>query len=205
MAEVQVMSLSNFQSVIQLAAGLSFAFSVFPQLASSAELTYERTRKQLNEYLARYLMHADRAAKEAKGLKPPSQEKRKALENLLHAGIDLKCEVERADRKFRKWQEDWSRYSHRFIWSCLFWGILATGLLFVSSQPPSFYPSEIAQDQAQALNDVLFEWYCVVCTLLFLPVLGAVCSGILAKWRVAKVCERLYRSLDELADAVIFV
>lgn len=201
MAEIQVVSLNNFQSVIQLAAGLSFAFSVFPQLSGSAEAIYERTRRELDERLARHLKYvaAVTAEIEASGALLPK--KRKALEDFMLASALLKADVEKAEREIKSLRDEWSRYSQWFLWSCLFWGLFATALLFVSSMPPMDFADEITRDQAHDLNKLFFWNTAALCAVLFAPVAGAVWSGFFAQWRVKRMCKRLYQAMDDFEDA----
>jgi len=199
MSDIQIVSLTNFQSVIQLAAGLSFAFSVFPQLSGSAEAIYERTRRELDERLARHLRYADKATAEIEASKVLSPEKRKALEGLLVASSLLKSDVARAEKEIKSLRDGWSRYSQWFLGSCLFWGILATIALFVSSLPPVYFADDITSDQARDLNELFFKVNATLCAFLFLPVAGAIWSGFVAQWRVKRICKQLYLSMDDLA------
>lgn len=202
MAEIQAITFNHFQSVIQLAAGLSAAYLSIPDLTRGAENIYRRSRADLDKKEARYRKYAQETTTNL-SKENISSEDRSSLRNLEVKGRIWLHDRERADREFEQLQESSANTAVSIAQLSCVTLILSVFMLFIGSHPSPFYIDTITTNNALAANDAFFNFISALCSLLFIPQMLAIFGMWNAQRKARKIRDRLYERLDDLIDAIL--
>lgn len=200
-----LVTIHDYQSVIQLAAGINLGVSVFQSLRLPSESMFRQAVQDLQQSLKKYALAILDDSERKVGRGEIIGEERRSKLNKFVINTQMASFVARdAEADLSRRLSQWQRIDEWYMWWPTALVIVSIALLFYASgQSPTI---NIDDDKIDMFRELSY-WNSLQLSsglsILFTPLFASVANGLWARWIIHRHCQDMKQALKKVQNSLI--